>query len=362
MPRVFLENVTKTYGKIKAVDNLTLEVGDGEFVSILGRPGSGKSTVLRLISGLEIPDKGNIYIGDTLVNNLDPSKRHVSMVFQSFALYPHLTVHDNLAFPLKKQHLSQDQIAANVTEVANLLGISHLLQKKPGQLSGGEKQRLAIGRSLIRKPYVLLMDNPLSNLDAQLRLHMRAELKKIHRELHQTMIFSTSDELEAMTITEKIAVVDQGKLLQYGTTDSVYDEPLNVFVAKFVGSPPMNLWTGVLKTNNSNAMVDCGVFSLDVSKLNQFKNKETNQEIIVGVRPSGVLISKQTTNKTSFKAQVIAIELTGTEKIVDMEAGEIIFKATVDADYEIDVGDEVWAHFNQSLIKFFDKKAEVVIN
>jgi multiple sugar transport system ATP-binding protein len=189
MPKVSLQNVTKTYGKIRAVDDLTLEVGDGEFVSILGKPGSGKSTILRLISGLEIPDAGNIYIGDTLVNDIDPSKRQVSMVFQSFALYPHLTAYDNLAFPLKKQHLSQDQIRSDVSEVAKLLGISQLLEKKPGQLSGGEKQRLAIGRSLVRKPLVLLMDNPLSNLDAQLRLHMRTELKRIHREFLQTIIF-----------------------------------------------------------------------------------------------------------------------------------------------------------------------------
>ncbi len=361
MPRVLLQNVTKTYGKTKAVDDLTLEVGDGEFVSILGRPSSGKSTVLRLISGLEIPDTGSIYIGDKLVNDVDPSKRHVSMVFQSFALYPHLTVYQNLAFPLRKQNLSQDQIKADVSEVAKLLGITPLLEKKPGQLSGGEKQRLAIGRSLVRKPFVLLMDNPLSNLDAQLRLHMRAELKRIHRELRQTIIFATSDELEAMTITEKIAVVEQGKLLQYGTTNSVYDEPSNVFVAKFVGSPPMNLWEGVLKMSDSNKTIDCGIFSMEVSKLNQFKDGEVGHEVIVGVRPSGLLLSKNARNKPSFKADVLEIELTGTEKIVDMEAGETIFKSTVDADYEINVGDQVYVEFEPSAIKFFDKKTQLTI-
>ncbi len=361
MPRVLLQNVTKTYGKTKAVDDLTLEVGDGEFASILGRPSSGKSTVLRLISGLEVPDKGNIYIGDELVNDVDPSKRHVSMVFQSFALYPHLTVYQNLAFPLRKQHLSQDQIKADVDEVAKLLGITPLLEKKPGQLSGGEKQRLAIGRSLVRKPLVLLMDNPLSNLDAQLRLHMRAELKRIHRELRQTIILATSDELEAMTITDKIAVVEQGKLLQYGSTNSVYDKPSNVFVAKFVGSPPMNLWEGILKMSDSSRTIDCGIFSMDVSKLNQFKNGEVGREVIVGVRPSGVLLSKNGKNKTSFKADVLEIELTGTEKIVDMEAGETIFKSTVDADYEIKVGDQIYIDFDPSAVNYFDKKTQLTI-
>ncbi|MBO3768814.1 MAG: ABC transporter ATP-binding protein, partial [Candidatus Brockarchaeota archaeon] len=241
MTRVVFKNVTKKYGNYIAVNNVSFEVEHKEFAVLLGPSGSGKTTILKLISGLEFPDKGEIWIGDRIVNKLPPKDRDVAMVFQNYALYPHKTVYENLAFPLKIRHVPKDEIDKRVKSIAKLLGIDRLLERKPGQLSGGEQQRVALGRALIREPKVWLLDEPLSNLDAKLRTYMRAELKKLQRELGITTIYVTHDQVEAMTLADKLIVLNEGVVQQIGSPRELYEKPANVFVATFIGSPPMNI-------------------------------------------------------------------------------------------------------------------------
>ena len=240
MSKVKVVNLVKKFDKTVAVDGISFDVKDGEFIVLLGPSGCGKTTTLRCIAGLETPDEGEIYIDDKLVNDLPPKDRDVAMVFQSYALYPHMTVYGNLAFPLKMRKLPKDEIDKKVKEVAKLLNIDHLLDRKPRQLSGGEMQRVALGRALVRTPRVFLMDEPLSNLDAKLRVYMRAELKKLQRDLKITTIYVTHDQAEAMAMADRIAVMNKGKILQYSEPHDVYEKPANLFVAGFIGSPPMN--------------------------------------------------------------------------------------------------------------------------
>lgn len=246
MAGVKLVNVWKQFGEVTAVKNMNLDIKDGEFMILLGPSGCGKTTTLRMISGLEEPTKGQIYIGDKLVADpekgvfVPPKDRDIAMVFQSYALYPHMTVYDNIAFPLKLRKVPKQEIDQRVREVAEMLGLTELLKRKPRELSGGQRQRVALGRAIVRKPQVFLMDEPLSNLDAKLRVKMRAELKKLQRQLGVTTIYVTHDQVEAMTMGDRIAVINAGELQQVGSPDEVYDKPANTFVAGFIGSPPMN--------------------------------------------------------------------------------------------------------------------------
>jgi len=251
--------------KTVAVDGVSFEVKDGEFVILLGPSGCGKTTTLRCIAGLETPDEGEIYIGDRLVNDLPPKDRDIAMVFQSYALYPHMTVYDNLAFPLKMRKYPKDEIDKRVKEVARLLRIEDLLDRKPRQLSGGQQQRVALGRALVRNPQVWLMDEPLSNLDAKLRVYMRAELKKLQKDLGITTIYVTHDQAEAMAMGDRIAVMDKGKILQYDEPHVVYEKPANIFVAGFLGSPPMNFVDATIVERDSQIILDAGVFELPTS-------------------------------------------------------------------------------------------------
>src|SRR5437899_2961993 len=265
MAEVRFENVTKIVGGKKFADNVSFDIRDREFVSILGEPGSGKSMVLRMIAGLERPDSGNIYIGDRNVNDLRPAERNVAMVFQSFALYPHKTAFENLAFPLYKRGMSEEEIEKRVKTIAELLRISHLLEKRPGLLSGGERQRVAIGRAIVRNPDALLMDEPLSNLDAKLRLHMRAELRKIQKGLGQTALFTTADELEALSIADRICIYRTGSIVQFDTPENVYDRPNSFYSAKIVGRPPMNFLDGIIQFKNGKKEFLSKDISIDVS-------------------------------------------------------------------------------------------------
>jgi ABC-type sugar transport system ATPase subunit len=243
--RVFFDGVTKRFdGGVVAVDDLHLEIPDGEFAVLVGPSGCGKSTALRMVAGLDDPTDGRILIGERDVRGVSPAARDVAMVFQSYALYPHMTVAKNLAFPLHRRHMPKDQVKRRVTEVSEMLGLDELLRRKPAQLSGGQRQRVAMGRALAREPAVFLLDEPLSNLDAKLRAELRAELKRLHKQVGTTMIFVTHDQVEAMTLGDRIAVLDRGVLQQLGPPEEVYDRPRNLFVARFVGSPAMNLLPG----------------------------------------------------------------------------------------------------------------------
>jgi len=243
--RVVFDGVTKRFdGGVVAVDDLHLEIPDGEFAVLVGPSGCGKSTALRMVAGLDDPTDGRILIGDRDVRGVSPAARDVAMVFQSYALYPHMTVAKNLAFPLHRRHMPKDQVKRRVAEVSEMLGLDDLLRRKPAQLSGGQRQRVAMGRALAREPAVFLLDEPLSNLDAKLRAELRAELKRLHKQVGTTMIFVTHDQVEAMTLGDRIAVLDRGVLQQLGPPEEVYDRPRNLFVARFVGSPAMNLLPG----------------------------------------------------------------------------------------------------------------------
>jgi len=356
MARIVFENVTKRFGSNTAIKDLNMEVGDGSFVSLLGEPGAGKTTLLRMISGLEVPTSGNIYIDDVRVNKLSPAERDVAMVFQSFALYPHYTVYKNLAFPLKKKKMSSDDIDRRVKEVAEVLDISNLLQSYPGTLSGGERQRVAMGRAMVRSPKVLLMDEPLSNLDARLRINMRLELKRLQQELNQTLILTTADELEAMTMGDKIAVIDRGVLQQYEAPDTLYNNPANPFIASFVGSPPMNMMEGILEKNNGRRIMNLGMITVDMSNFD-LEQYDSGAEFILGIRPPDISLHDDDI-EGGFEAEVYITEPTGDRTIVTFSLGDQFIRTLVSRRKKIEKGDRVWMVFDKDRIHLFEKGTE----
>lgn len=363
MAKVELKNVTKRFREVVAVNNLSLEIKDKEFLVLLGPSGCGKTTTLRCIAGLETIDEGEIYIENKLVNDLSPRDRNIAMVFQSYALYPHMSVYDNIAFPLKMRKVPKDEIDRRVKNTAELLKISHLLNRFPKQLSGGEAQRVALGRAIVRQPMVFLMDEPLSNLDAKLRIYMRAEIKKLQRELGVTTIYVTHDQAEAMTMGDKVAVMHQGKLLQLDTPKEIYNSPKDIFVAGFIGSPPMNFLECTYVEKNGLSILDAGVFTLSVHKdlAEIIKRKASTSELILGIRPEDVLIYKQQAPPESVEAIVYVVEPLGSETIVDLQVGDNLIKANVRADQKYDPDEKVWITWDKNRMHIFDKKTAKAI-
>jgi len=362
MARVRLENVTKRFGDVVAVNNLSYEVGDGEFLCMLGPSGAGKTTTMRMIAGVERPDEGNIYIGDVPVNDVPPKERDVAMMFQSYALYSHKTVYKNLAFPLEKHKVSKDEVDRRVKEVAEILGISHLLDRLPKQLSGGEKQRVALGRTMVRKPEAYLLDEPLTNLDAKLRAHMRAELKKLREELKTTIIYATPDQLEAMSMADRIAVMNFGKLLQCDTSGAIYNHPKNLFVAGFIGSPAMNFIDCTFVEKEDKAFLDAGEFLYDITELkNLIKDRYTSPELILGIRPEHISISKKPLTEDSIEAEIYVIEPSRPDVIVSISVGAKALEALAPETFRGDMGEKVWITFDRSKVYVFDKKTENAI-
>ena len=357
MARVTLKEITKRFGDVVAVDSLSLEVKDKEFLVLLGPSGCGKTTVLRCIAGLEAPEEGEIYIGERLVNNLDPKERDVAMVFQSYALYPHMTVFNNLAFPLENMKVPKDKIKIKVRQVAELLKIETLLGRKPKQLSGGQRQRVALGRAMVRDPYVFLMDEPLSNLDAKLRVYMRAELKKLQKELGVTTIYVTHDQVEAMTMGDKIAILNEGVLQQTGTPDGIYFHPSNVFVAGFIGSPPANFFDCNLMEGDP-CTLDAGEFRYPLpDHVAKAAKKCTSNVCILGVRPQDVLVYKDAKRKKGLIRAVLDVtEPLGDVMILDLKVGDYLVKAVVSPDFKAELGDELWIAFPAKKVHIFDKK------
>jgi multiple sugar transport system ATP-binding protein len=350
--------------KTIAVDGVSFDVRDGEFVILLGPSGCGKTTTLRCIAGLETPDEGEIYIGDRLVNDLPPKDRDIAMVFQSYALYPHMTVYDNLAFPLKMRKYPKDEIDKRVKEVARLLRIEDLLDRKPRQLSGGQQQRVALGRALVRNPQVWLMDEPLSNLDAKLRVYMRAELKKLQKDLGITTIYVTHDQAEAMAMGDRIAVMDKGKILQYDEPHVVYEKPANIFVAGFLGSPPMNFVDATMVERDSQVILDAGVFELplpqDLAKL--VKEGATSDKVVIGFRPEYMTLSIERTSDSVFQADVYVVEPMGSSYVVDLKAGEYLLKAITPVTTRLPpIGGKVWVGLLMDKLHIFDAKTEKAI-
>lgn len=355
MAKVVLKNLTKRFGRVVAVRDLSLEAKDKGFLVLLGPSGCGKTTILRCIAGLEAPDKGEIYIGDRLVNDLPPKERDVAMVFQSYALYPHMTAFENMAFPLKMRGIPKDEIKRKVKDVAELLKISHLLERKPKQLSGGEAQRVALGRAIIREPKVFLMDEPLSNLDAKLRVYMRAELKRLQQHLKITTIYVTHDQVEAMTMADEIAVLNQGILQQIATPDELYNHPKNMFVAGFIGSPPMNFIKATLMAKKGKFFLAAENFELELDEdLAEILREKEGLEVVIGVRPEDLKIVGKSEGKIPGK--VFMKEPLGSEVIVDVKVNDELIKIKESPSFKLEIGDDVWLSFDYNKLHLFDEK------
>jgi multiple sugar transport system ATP-binding protein len=356
MARVSLQKVTKCFGKVRAVEDFSLEIEDGEFLTLLGPSGCGKTTLLRCVAGLETPTSGEIRIDDKNVTQVPPRDRDISMVFQSYALFPHMSVRDNIAFPLKMRKASKEQIQERVKETADLLEISSLLDRRPKELSGGQMQRVALGRALVRRPKVFLMDEPLSNLDAKLRIYMRAELKALQERLAITTIYVTHDQVEAMTMSRRVAVLNQGFLQQIGTPHDIYDRPSTTFVAGFMGNPPMNFLTcnpveknGKLFLKSAHFMIDATAFKDAIGSF----QKDT--EVTFGVRPEDLKINRQQPPQDSIEAKIYVMEPLGSGILVTLMSGEDSIKAMEIADFDAKEGDTVWLTVNKKKMHVFDK-------
>jgi len=355
MVEVKLENVSKTFGKVKAVDNVNLLVKRGEFLVLLGPSGCGKTTTLRCIAGLEQVDKGRVFIGDEDVTNLPPAKREVSMVFQSYAVFPHMTIFDNIAFGLKLRKMPADHIRKKVKEAAELLKIGDLLDRYPHQLSGGQRQRVAVARAIVIEPKVLLMDEPLSNVDALLRLQMRAELKLLQRELDATTIYVTHDQVEAMSIGDRIAVMKDGKIVQCDTPMKIYENPVDVFVGGFIGTPPMNFLDGVICKVDDKIGVKIDDFFLEVPKIFAKElEKWEGKEVLVGVRPENVE-AKNKPLEGALEAKNLITETLGPNKIITVQIGEKIAKFVVPPDFDIKPNEKVWLKIEKEKVRFMQK-------
>ena len=322
MGRVALVGVTKRFGDFAAVDDLTLEVADQEFLVLLGPSGCGKSTALRMIAGLEDPSGGTITIGDRVVNDIEAKDRDISMVFQSYALYPHMTVRRNIEFPLRSRRTAPEERTELVNEAARILGLEELMERKPAQLSGGQRQRVALARAIVRRPQAFLMDEPLSNLDAKLRVQTRAELIELRRRLGATVIYVTHDQVEAMTMGDRIAIMNNGKLQQVAPPMEVYDKPANVFVARFIGSPPMNILRGPVVADGDALHVEVAGGSIPVpAKYRAVLKASGTTEVIAGVRPEHLTI-----DDGPVKATVTVIESLGAERhvITRLDDGQMV--------------------------------------
>ena len=320
MSRILFDDVTKIYeGDVLAVDEFNLEIEDGEFLTLVGPSGSGKSTLLRMVAGLEDVTSGEIFIGDAMVNKLPPRNRDIAMVFQSYALYPHLTVHDNMAFGLKRStDLPSSEITERVQEAAKMMGIEPHLDQKPKHLSGGQRQRVATGRAIVRDPGVFLFDEPLSNLDAKLRKHMRTELQRIQQQLDTTTIYVTHDQEEAMTMSDRIAILNYGELQQVGPPREVYNEPANVFVAQFIGSPSMNMFVSELRGGDSARFVGDIDVEIDPERAEAIAARGTTSQYLLGLRPEHIHVHTEQV-EDSVPATVDIIEPLGSNDLLYFE-------------------------------------------
>jgi multiple sugar transport system ATP-binding protein len=357
MAEVRLENVSKIYNeKVKAVDQVNLTIHDKEFMVLVGPSGCGKSTTLRMVAGLEDISEGKIFIDDVLVNEIPPKDRDIAMVFQNYALYPHMTVFDNMGFGLKLRKFSKEDIRVRVHEAAEILDLKNLLERRPKELSGGQRQRVAVGRAIVRKPKVFLFDEPLSNLDAKLRVQMRVEISKLHQKLEATMIYVTHDQVEAMTMGDRITVMKDGLVQQVESPAHLYARPANKFVAGFIGSPAMNFFSGKLVYNGST-FFENKAFRLQLpEKLTKGILKEKATNIILGVRPEDFsLLSIEKDSKSSMEAIVEVIEPMGSENYLYLRTDEQSFIIKTAPSTNVKINDKIQLHINLENIHLFDE-------
>lgn len=358
MPALVLENVTKRFGRVIAVNNVSLRVEPGQLVTLLGPSGCGKSTTLNMIAGLEMIDEGGIFIGDVQVNNLQPKDRDIAMVFQNYALYPHMTVFENLAFPLKARRMSTSQIGKAVATVASTLGLSELLQRLPKELSGGQRQRVALGRAMVRSPHVFLMDEPLSNLDAKLRIHMRAELRHLHETLKTTTVYVTHDQAEAMTLSDCIAVMNNGVLQQMGSPAEVYQRPANIFVAGFLGNYPMNFFEGALQGGAEPTVCSGDLcYRLPEEMAAYLARHAKEGTVTLGSRPEHTRIVLAP-EPNAIPGDIYVVEQLGSDALVDVIAGGRHFMARMEPDFQGRTGGRAWVVLDSTRLYVFDSATE----
>ncbi|MGN1281699.1 MAG: ABC transporter ATP-binding protein [Succinivibrio sp.] len=362
MYAVRVEKLNKTYyGKNVILNDIDLEMEAGGFTVLLGPSGCGKSTLLRMIAGLENVTSGKVFIGDKDVTLLDPKDRDIAMVFQSYALFPHMTVAQNIGFGLKLRKVSKTEIDLMVKQVADMLKIGHLLDRTPAQLSGGQRQRVAIGRALVRQPKVFLFDEPLSNLDAKLRGEMRLELKKLHTTLDTTIIYVTHDQIEAMTLATKIVVFNKGFVQQVGTPFEIYNKPANVFVSMFVGSPQINLIEAILSKQNDVPGISLHGQFIALPRYEFTEEFKEDRKVLFGIRPEHVSQVKMSENSVCVNARVVAFEKTGSETFVEFDYNGSALRAKLDANVEIENSQDFSLYLTLDNVSLFDAQSEMRI-
>ena len=344
MSKIVIKNLEKSFGDNKVINKFNIDIKDGEFIVLVGPSGCGKSTLLRMVSGLESIDQGEIFLDTKLINNLIPSKREIAMVFQSYALYPHMNVFENMSFGLKMEKIPKNEIKEKVYNAAATLQIEDLLDRKPKQLSGGQRQRVAIGRAITRNPKVFLFDEPLSNLDAALRSEMRVEISKLHKKLKSNIIYVTHDQIEAMTLADRIVVLNKGIIEQFGTPNEIYNDPNNIFVAEFIGSPKMN----IIKINKEQ-IVNSNTINLFKNKIT-FENFNFKDEIYLGIRPEDISLNEN--HEVQLEVKIEHIENLGFEKIIHTKLSDanIIIKSSENVKKE-----SLKISFSKNKVLFFDK-------
>lgn len=365
MASVTYKHVMKAYGDVTVIKDLNIEIEDKEFVVFVGPSGCGKSTSLRMLAGLEEISGGEIFIGDRKVNDVPPKDRDIAMVFQSYALYPHMTVYDNMAFGLKLRKTRKEEIDRRVKEAAGILGLEQYLDRKPKALSGGQRQRVAVGRAIVREPAVFLMDEPLSNLDAKLRVTARAEISKLHQRLQTTFVYVTHDQVEAMTMGDRIAVLNNGDLMQCDSPRNLYDSPDNIFVAGFIGSPSMNFFDSTLVAEEGNLYVDTGSFRVLVpGERNKAYEGYIGKQVTFGIRPEHIHATQYAPPgiiAAPLQGNVDVIELLGHELHLYLSTGKASYVATVDTRLSPTVGNTVDLVLDTANMHLFDKNTEKAI-
>jgi ABC-type sugar transport system ATPase subunit len=353
---VVVNQLTKKFGSVVGVDNLSLDIREGEFVAFLGPSGCGKTTTLLMVAGIYKPTAGEIRFGDRVVNNVAPKDRNIGMVFQSYALYPHMTVFENIAYPLKLKHVPKAEQQQRVQRAADSMGIGHLLDRRPGQLSGGQQQRVALGRALVKEPDLLLFDEPLSNLDARLRLTMRGEIKQLQKRLGITAIYVTHDQIEALTMADRIAVMSQGKLQAFDTPEDLYDRPKTLFIAEFVGNPPMNLLPADLGSSAGQLTAHAGSLPIAVGTERAAKLNGNGRErkVTVGIRPEDIHVDPA----GDVEGVVQVVEPLGREDMLEVACGDQRLLVLTTPEQRVLAGDTVRLRMNQDELQFFDPQTE----
>jgi multiple sugar transport system ATP-binding protein len=356
--KLVLENLSRRFGAVEAVTDVSLSIGDGEFVVLLGPSGCGKTTTLRMIAGLEEVSAGNIYLDGQRLNDVLPAERNIAMVFQNYALYPHMTVYNNMAFGLKMRHTPKPEVKARVARAADILGISHLLERYPRELSGGQRQRVAVGRAIVRDPRVFLFDEPLSNLDAKLRAQTRVELLKLHRQLGATSVYVTHDQIEAMTMGDRIVVMHDGSVQQVGAPMEIYRKPANRFVAGFIGTPPMNFFrAGVISEGGQPSLRGEGIRIPLAPEQAESLGSRGDDEVLLGIRPENLLLQAPSPDIEPLRARIEIVEAIGSDLFLNFTHDGAPMTARVEPSAPVKTGDEVALYPDLRHVHLFDPKS-----